>query len=122
MAELCSISLRIKIVKISDKHKNKIYTICIVSLCLAVAGPELGIGIELVGLVELFGVELFLFCFVAPLLFYWYQLGAWIYKIDPYFFIPSRKQILACPGLIAHSIPGYVIFILWASSIFVFVS
>jgi hypothetical protein len=94
----------------------------VVLACLTVAGPELGIGLELVGLVDLLGVELFLFCFVTPLWFYWYRFLSWLYKSDPYFFIPSSKQILECPNLFAHAIPGYIVLLLWASSIFVFAS
>jgi hypothetical protein len=110
------------ILRFSTRHREKFYSVVVVLICLALAGPEIGIGFELIGLVDLLGIELFLFCFTAPLWFYWYRIQSWLYKSDPYFFIPSSKQILACPNLLAHAIPGHIVLLLWASSICVFTS
>ncbi len=101
-------------------HKRKILTVVAVTGCLVVAGPELGLGLEMIALVELLGVELFLFAFIVPLWFYWFRIQAWFYKVDPYFFIPTLKQIRICPRLLAHAIPGHMVLLLWAASIFAF--
>ena len=84
---------------------------------LALAGPELGLGMELIGLMDLLGIELFLFCFAAPIMFYWFMLEDWFCGFDPYYFIPTLRQVRAHPGLIAHAIPGYVVALFWVASI-----
>ena len=51
------------------------YKIAIIFLCLAIAGPELGVGLELIVLVDAFGVELILLSLTASLWSYWSYLG-----------------------------------------------
>ena len=80
----------------------------ILVVCLLVAGPELGLAIELIALVNLFGLELILFCLAAPFWFHFYGFRLWLYKIDPYYFVPSMKQVSVTPGILAHAIPGYM--------------
>jgi len=97
--------------------KRTILTLLVATLCLVLAGPELGVGLELLGLLDLLGVELFLFCFSVPILFYWFRFENWLYRVDPYFFLPSVKQVQEYPGLVAHSIPGYVVTLFWVAGI-----
>ena len=85
------------------KHGLK-KTILII-LCVMLAGPQVGLGLELVALVEVSGAELFIFYFTAPFWFYWYKFKTWYLKNDPYFFIPCRAHLMQCPALIAHMIP-----------------
>jgi len=109
-------------VKLDLAKRKKFYTLVAVIGCVFIAGPELGIGLELLATAELLGIELLIFCLVAPFWFYTYRLESWFQKIDPYFFIPSRQQILATPGILAHAVPGYMVLLLWCTSIFVFIS
>ena len=108
--------------KSDSAKRKKFYAFAIVIGCVLVAGPELGIGLELLATVELLGIEMFVFCFIAPLWFCLYRLESWFQRIDPYFFMPTRHQILATPGILAHAVPGYMVLLLWCASIFVFTS
>jgi len=74
--------------------------------CLVIAGPEFGVGLELLVLVDAFGVELILLSLTASLWNYWNYLVAKLEELDPYFFISSYKDIMQCPALLAHAIPG----------------
>ena len=89
--------------KLVEKHG--IGKSLLILLCLVMAGPEIGLGLELIALIELSGAELFLFYFTAPLWFYWYKVQTWLRKADPYFFVPCREHLFQCPSLIAHAIP-----------------
>jgi len=85
--------------KITFLHK-----IAIIFLCLAIAGPEYGVGLELIVLVEAFGIELILLSLTASAWNYWYFIRSKLEKIDPYFFISSSRDIMKCPALLAHAI------------------
>ena len=69
-------------------------------------------GVELFALLDILGAELFLMCFAVGLSLYArmiiYSFRALIERLDPYFFIPSRHQIVECPGIPVHAIPGYI--------------
>ena len=49
------------------------------------------LGIEMLGVLELFGVELFVLVFAAPLMFYWFKVRFWVSRIAPCIFVPSSK-------------------------------
>lgn len=83
-----------------------IHKIIVIFLCLVVAGPEFGIGLELIVLVDAFGIELILLSLTASLWNYWHYAIAKLEELDPYFFIASSKDIVKCPALLAHAIPG----------------
>lgn len=85
---------------------TRFHKIAIIFLCLAMAGPELGMGLEMIALVDAFGVELFLFSLSAYLLGYRTFVKAKLEEFDPYFFVSPLKDILKCPALLAHAIPG----------------
>ncbi|MCG8416219.1 MAG: hypothetical protein MI746_18525 [Pseudomonadales bacterium] len=90
-------------------NKSAIIKILMIFVCLAVAGPELGIGLELLVLLDLMGVELFLFAFSMPALFYGRMFIAQVQKLDPYFFISPRSDVIDCPALLAHAIPFFIV-------------
>ena len=46
---------------------TRFHKIAVVILCLAIAGPEIGVGFELIALVDAFGVELILLSLTASL-------------------------------------------------------
>lgn len=78
----------------------------IILLCLLMASPELGVGFELMAIVDTFGIELVLFYFSAQLWGYWYFVKSKLEKFDPYFFLSPMSDVAKCPGLLAHAVPG----------------
>ena len=87
-------------------QETKFNKIAILLLCLVLAGPEFGIGLELIVLVDAFGIELFLFSLSVSLWGYWSFVKSKLEELDPYFFVSSLKDIRKCPALLAHAIPG----------------
>ncbi|PCI77461.1 MAG: hypothetical protein COB20_08105 [SAR86 cluster bacterium] len=85
---------------------DRFHKIVILIFCLALAGPELGIGLELIVLVDAFGIELLLISLTASLWSYWYFVKAKLEEFDSYFFTSPLRDILKCPALLAHAIPG----------------
>lgn len=82
------------------------YKIAVIAICLAIVGPEFGVGLELIVLVDTFGLELILFSLTAQLWSYWSYAKSKLEEIDPYFFLSPPNDILNCPALLAHAIPG----------------
>ena len=93
-------------------EKRPILRFIVVALILLIAGAEVGIALQLVGLVDLLGVELFLTFFFAG--FLWRlraaanAIKAALERLDPFFFVPTRSQLVGCPTLVVHVIPGLV--------------
>ena len=85
---------------------TRLHIFTIIIFCFAIAGPELGVGLELIALVDAFGIELFLLSLTASLWGYWFYFKSKLEEFDPYFFISPLKDILKCPALLAHAIPG----------------
>lgn len=83
-----------------------IHKIAVIFVCLAIAGPEFGVGLELLVLVDTFGLELILLSLTASVWNYWNYVISKLEELDPYFFVSSSKDILKCPALLAHAIPG----------------
>ena len=105
--------------------KNRLLRILAVLLIVIVAGPEIGFSMELFALLDALGAELFLLCFSVGIHLYIKMfiesvrgfgnaVRAFIERLDPYFFIPSRRQIVDCPGISIHAIPGYISLYLFA--------
>lgn len=87
--------------KLTNLHK-----LAIIVLCLIMAGPEFGVALELIMLIDAFGIELILIFLSASFWNYWGYIKAKLEELDPYFFISSSKDVLRCPALLAHAIPG----------------
>ena len=85
----------------------------LVVVCILIAaGPEIGLALELLALLDLVGVELFLSLVFGGLLL-WFRpllsrLERCVEKLDPFFFIPTRQQVAHCPGILVHAVPGLV--------------
>jgi hypothetical protein len=77
-------------------------------LIFLVFGPEFGIGLEMVVLMDFLGVELFLFALLVGLRlpYFTHLVHSASMKVDPYYFIPTRAQMVSCPGMLAHTVPG----------------
>ena len=96
----------------ASTEKRPVLRFIVVALILLLAGAEIGIALQLVGLIDLLGVELFLtFLFGG---FLWRirvaanVIKAALERLDPFFFIPTRSQIVSCPTLLVHAVPGLV--------------
>ncbi len=82
-------------------------------LIVLVAGPEFGLAIESLAVLNVLGAELFFVSLLLgvrslPLAAALVPLRGWVERWDPYFFIPSWTQVRACPALCCHAIPGLV--------------
>jgi hypothetical protein len=84
----------------------------VVALIVLMAGPEIVLALEIVAVIDVVGIELFLFCVSAGFLWHLKSslriLGAVLERLDPFFFIPTRAQVRECPGILVHAIPGLV--------------
>ena len=85
---------------------SRFKTIGIILICLVLAGPEFGVALELIALINAFGIELFLLSITASMWVHWYFIKSKLEKWDPFFFFSPPRDILKCPALIAHAIPG----------------
>lgn len=93
-------------------EKRPVLRFLVVALILLVAGPEIGIALQLVGLIDLVGVELFLTLVFGGVLWR-FRVAADVVKaalerLDPFFFVPTRSQVISCPTLVVHAVPGLV--------------
>jgi len=100
--------------------KNRLLHIVAVLLIVTItAAPEVAVfAADLFVMLDVLGAELFLLCFAVGARLYVrmfvYSFRTFMERLDPYFFIPSRRQIAQCPGISAHSVPGYVSLYLFA--------
>lgn len=96
----------------ASTEKRPVLRLIVVALILLVAGAEIGIALQLTGLIDLLGVELFLTFFFGGFLWRFraavHIVKAAVEKLDPFFFIPTRSQVVSCPTLLVHAIPGLV--------------
>jgi hypothetical protein len=97
--------------KRSTERRRLLRALVIVCILIA-AGPEIGIALELIGLVDLVGVELFLSLVFGGLL---WRLRAvlsgleqFLERLDPFFFVPTRQQVATYPAILVHAVPGLV--------------
>jgi len=97
--------------KISTERRRLLRALVVVCILIA-AGPEIGIAFELIGLVDLLGVELFLSLVFGGLL---WRLRAilsglkqFLERRDPFFFVPTRQQVAIYPPILVHAVPGLV--------------
>ncbi len=102
--------------------KKIILKLSLLLVCMVLAGPELGIGLEMIGLLNLMSVEIFLLMFSVPLLYLGQAIVYRLEELDPYFFLSPRKDFLECPALIAHAIPFFIasLFVVISSAYFSF--
>ena len=93
-------------------RKRRILRAVVILLILVAAGPEMGIAIDLIGMVDLVGVELFLSLVFGGVLWRVKQVltavNAFLERLDPFYFIPSRHQVASCPGILVHAVPFLV--------------
>jgi hypothetical protein len=96
----------------APSKKRRILRAVVVVLIVIAAGPEILIGLELVAMVDLLGVELFLSVMFGGVL--WRitavlgVINRFFERLDPFFFIPSRQQVVTYPGILVHAVPFLV--------------
>jgi hypothetical protein len=96
----------------TSTEKRPILRFIVVAVIFLVAGAEIGIALQLVGVIDLVGIELFLTFFFGG--FLWrFRVAANVIKaalerLDPFFFVPTRSQVISCPTLLVHAVPGLV--------------
>jgi hypothetical protein len=92
--------------------RRPLLRVLVVVCILIAAGPEIGVALELLGLVDLLGVELFLSLVFGGLLWRLRAIVAglmqFLERLDPFFFVPTPQQVATCPGILVHAIPGLV--------------
>ena len=85
-------------------------------LILLAAGPEIGIALELIGLIDAAGVGLVLMFSFAGLTWRFRvitsRFSLTLRRIDPYFFVASPAQARACPAILTHAVPLFIPFYL----------
>lgn len=95
-----------------NTKKSRILRTAVVLLILVAAGAELGIALELIGMVDLVGVEIFLSLIFGGVLWRIRAMFAGINRLlerlDPFFFVPGRQQVASCPGILVHAVPFLV--------------
>jgi hypothetical protein len=88
-----------------SRKTDQLLRVAAIVLVVVIAGPEIGISLEVFAFLDVVGGGLFFFCFVVGFRSYL----AWVFrqtrtlleKIDPYFFVPSHQQI---PKLLERSL------------------
>jgi hypothetical protein len=104
--------------------KNGAFRLAAVMLIVLIAGPEVGIALDLTIVLDVVGAELFLLSFLVglrmvPWWFVFDRVAAFLYRIDPYFFVPGMRQVRQCPPLAVHVVPGFVaacmVVVLWGA-------
>jgi hypothetical protein len=96
----------------ASTERRPVLRFIVVALIFLLAGAEIGIALQLVGVIDLVGVELFLTFFFSGLL--WRArvaasvVRAALERLDPFFFVPTRSQVVSCPTLLVHAVPGLV--------------
>jgi len=100
-----------------NQSKSRRVLWCVIAmLILLAAGPEIGIALELIGLIDAAGVGLVLMFSFAG--FTWRfrvitsRFSLALQRIDPYFFVASPAQVRVCPALLAHAVPLFISFYL----------
>jgi hypothetical protein len=97
----------------APEKRNFILRIAAILLVVAIAGPEMGLGLEAFAVLEIMGAELFFLSFIVgirliPISVVTVSLRRWVENHDPNFFVPTISQIKSCPGVIYHAMPGLV--------------
>lgn len=84
----------------------------VILLIFLVVGPEFGIGLEMLAVMDILGVELFLFALLVGLRLPHVTnlVHSALVRVDRYYFIPTPAQARACPGIVAHAVPGHTDF------------
>jgi putative effector of murein hydrolase LrgA (UPF0299 family) len=99
--------------RLREFAKNQTLRLIAILLIVLIAGPEIGIALDLTILLDIVGAELFLLSFIVgirmmPWRFIVDRVVTFLYRIDPYFFIPSARQIRQCPPIAVHAVPCFV--------------
>jgi hypothetical protein len=103
----------VRCLPIESKTRNRVLRILALILIVLIAGPEAGLGAEAFATLDALGAELFLASLILglrmlPMWFIFERLKSILERVDPYFFVPSARQVRDCPPIACHALPCFV--------------
>ena len=109
----CAVFFFVRYLPMESKTRKGVLRTLALILIVLIAGPEAGLGAEAIATLDVLGAELFLASLIMGLrmLPVWFipgRLKAALENVDPYFFVPSARQIGECPPIVCHALPCLV--------------
>lgn len=93
---------------LTTRLKTGSWQVLALLIVFMVAGPEILISMELMGIVEALGASTFVLAYLSGLRAYAVNWYSKIHHLESeYFFVPAFAQIKEMPGLMFHAIPWY---------------
>ncbi len=117
--------LLVRFLPMRPQTRNRLLRILAIILIILIAGPEAGLGAEALATLDAMGAELFLTSLIIglrmlPIWFVFSWLKRLLERADPYFFVPTARQIRDCPPIACHALPCFVplclAFALWGAT------
>ena len=115
----------VRFLPMRPKTRNRLLRILAIILIILIAGPEAGLGAKALATLDAMGAELFLTSLIIglrmlPIWFVFSWLKRLLERADPYFFVPTARQIRDCPPIACHALPYFVplclAFALWGAT------
>ena len=115
----------VRFLPMRPQTRNRLLRILAIILIILIAGPEAGLGAEALATLDAMGAELFLTSLIIglrmlPIWFVFSWLKRLLERADPYFFVPTARQIRDCPPIACHALPCFVplclAFALWGAA------
>ncbi len=103
----------VRFLPMRPQTRNRLLRILAIILIILIAGPEAGLGAEAIAALDALGAEIFLTSLIIglrmlPIWFIFGWLRRLLERIDPYFFVPSARQIRDCPPIACHALPCFI--------------
>ena len=103
----------VRFLPIRSQTRNRLLRILAMILIILIAGPEAGLGAEAIAALDALGADLFLTSLVVglrmlPIWFVFGWLRSLLERVDPYFFVPSARQVRDCPPIACHALPYFI--------------
>ena len=117
--------LLVRFLPMRPQTRNGLLRILAIILIILIAGPEAGLGAEALATLDAMGAELFLTSLIIglrmlPIWFVFSWLKRLLERADPYFFVPTARQVRDCPPIACHALPCFVplclVFSLWGAT------
>ena len=102
-----------RLLPVKPHTRNRLLRFLAIILIVLAAGPEIGLGVEAFAALDAMGAELFLTSLIIglrmlPIWFIFHRLAKFLERVDPYFFVPSVRQVRNCPPIVVHALPGFI--------------
>jgi hypothetical protein len=100
----------VRLLPIKPSTRDRLLRVLALVLIVLIAGPEVGLEAEAVATLNAIGADLFLASLIiglhmVPIRYVLDRLKKFVERLDPYFFIPSSRQVRDCPPIIWHALP-----------------